>query len=126
MSPPRAAGPVEGRTPALRVLAVRSLERSGKRSAYGYLRRVLYDSDEKAVLAAVRAIGTLSVVQSAGELAALFARAGVEVKRAVLEAAGRMKLRGRMMNLAVAGVEDGEESIRREARRLYTRYKRIE
>lgn len=117
---------VEGRTPALRLLAVRSLERSGKRSAYGYLRQVLYDTEEKVVIAAVRAIGTIGVEQSAGELAALFTRSKAEVKRAILSAAEQMELRGRMMSLAVAGMEDSDGSIRREARRLYTKYKRIE
>ncbi|WP_455383179.1 DnaJ domain-containing protein [Salinispira pacifica] len=114
-----------GGSVSLRLLAVRELARGGKRSSYGYLRKLFYDSDERLVRAAVDAVGKLRIEQSAGELASLFARSNGEIRKAILAAAAEMELRGGLLAIALSGMEDDDPSIRRESVRLYAKYKRI-
>ena len=67
--------------------SVRKLGLSGKKAAYIFLRRSLSDKDEGVVCAAVRAIADLSAYQASGELAALWARSGQAVRKAIIETA---------------------------------------
>jgi hypothetical protein len=73
--------------PERRVCAARALGASGYRSAYGYLRQAFWDPSEEVRLSVVQAVEKLSVLQSAGELAALYAESTPRVRRAVLHAA---------------------------------------
>jgi len=70
--------------PALRAFAARTLGNSGRRTAYAFLRKALLDPEETVVRCAVMAIGKLSILQCAGELAALYAKAGVPVRKDIL------------------------------------------
>ncbi len=75
--------------PRARAEAIRRLSASGRRSAYVFLRRALYDDDEGVLAAAVRAVAALRVGQAGGELAALYVRASARVRAAIVRAAAR-------------------------------------
>jgi len=77
-------------SPKRRAWAARSLAEAGYISAYAYLRRALWDSEEEVRMSAVAAVGNLAVRQSAGELAALYAWSGPRLRREVLRAVQRI------------------------------------
>ncbi len=70
-----------------RVEAVKRLGLSGKKSAYIFLRKALYDDSPEVAAQAVRAVALLGIRQADGEIASLFARAGADLKRTILETA---------------------------------------
>jgi HEAT repeat protein len=69
--------------------AARALGARGSFTAYAYLRLALWDPDESVRASAVDAIGELSVMQSAGELAAVFAWSGPRLRRAIVRTVRR-------------------------------------
>jgi len=73
--------------PEIRRYAARRLGFSGKKASYVFLRQALSDKNEAVIEAAVRSIADLSVFQSSGEIAALFARTSPRVRKAILDAA---------------------------------------
>ncbi len=77
--------------PRAREAAARSLGLSGRRSAYVFLRRAFYDSDEGVALAAVRAVAFIGSRQAGGEVAALYSRSGRAMRERMLEAAAATK-----------------------------------
>jgi hypothetical protein len=70
-----------------RALAARHLGLSGRRSAWVFLRKGLYDSHPRVAGACVRAAAALGLAQGAGEIASAYIRCGGEFRDAVLEAA---------------------------------------
>ncbi len=70
-----------------RVEAVKRLGLSGKKSAYIFLRKALYDDSPEVAAQAVRSVALLGIRQADGEIASLFARSGAGLKRAILETA---------------------------------------
>jgi len=70
-----------------RVEAVKRLGLSGKKSAYIFLRKALYDDSPEVAAQAVRSVALLGIRQADGEIASLFARSGVGLKRTILETA---------------------------------------
>ena len=115
-----------GDSVASRTAAIRTLARAGKRSAYAFLRKALYDRNSLIAREAVRAIGTLRIRQSAGELAALFTRADPSVKIEVLGVAKRMRDGAAFLSIIVMGLSDSDPNIRRMSRSLYAERKRTE
>lgn len=109
---------VEGFTPEMRVFAARRLGRSGKRSAYSYLRKGFYDSAEQVVCAAVEAVGRLQIVQSAGELASLFARGSRRVQLEVLNAVERIGCRPSFDHIITMGLNAHDRTVRARAQQL--------
>ncbi|MCX7025566.1 MAG: J domain-containing protein [Spirochaetes bacterium] len=73
--------------PRRRVESTKKLGLSGRRAAYVFLRKVLYDADDAVVAQAVRSIALLGIRQAEGELASLYARASGTVREAILQAA---------------------------------------
>jgi len=67
--------------------AARRLGLSGKRSAWVFLRKGLYDQDPAVVASCVRAAAVLGLAQGAGEIAGAYDRAGATLRDAILEAA---------------------------------------
>lgn len=65
----------EARDPEARVRAATRLGLSGRRSAWVFLRKSLFDADERVAAASVRAVAVLGVRQAGPELASLYARA---------------------------------------------------
>ncbi|HUX50667.1 MAG TPA: DnaJ domain-containing protein [Spirochaetia bacterium] len=115
-----------GSSVAARTAAIRTLADAGKRSAYPFLRKALYDKNSLIVREAVRAIGTLRIRQSAGELAALFTRADLSVKTEVLGVAARMGDGGAFLSIIEMGLSDSDSNVRRMSRTLYAKRKRTE
>jgi curved DNA-binding protein CbpA len=70
-----------------RAAAVRALGLAGRSAAFVFLRRALYDPADEVALEAVRAAALLGSRQAEGEVAALYARAGTELRRRMLEVA---------------------------------------
>lgn len=70
-----------------RVEAVKRMGLSGKRSAYIFLRKALYDDSEEVISQAVRSVALLGIRQADGEIASLFSRSGEALKRTILETA---------------------------------------
>lgn len=77
----------EGRAAEDRARAARYLGLSGKRSAWVFLRKGLYDPDPSVAGACVRAAAALGLSQGAAELASAYLRQGPALREAVLEAA---------------------------------------
>jgi len=75
------------RDAAERATAARRLGLSGKRSAWVFLRRGMYDPDPRVVGACVRAASALGLAQGAAEVAGAYSRAGPEARDSILEAA---------------------------------------
>lgn len=73
--------------PARRKAAARRLGLSGKRSAWVFLRKGLYDGDEEVAAACVRAAAVLGLAQGAGEIADAYQRGGPGLRDAMLDAA---------------------------------------
>ena len=70
-----------------RTQAVKRLGLSGKKSAYLFLRKALYDDSPDVAAQAVRSVAFLGIRQADGEIASLFSRADAELKRSILETA---------------------------------------
>ncbi|HUW68864.1 MAG TPA: DnaJ domain-containing protein [bacterium] len=60
---------------------------SGKRSAWVFLRKGLYDEDQRVVEACVRAAAVLGLVQGSAEIADTYERAGAMLRDAMLDTA---------------------------------------
>lgn len=67
--------------------AARGLGFTGRRAAWIYLRKALYDADEGVALAAVRSIAHLSIAQAQGEVASLYSRGSARVRAGIVRAA---------------------------------------
>lgn len=70
-----------------RVEAVKRLGLSGKKSAYIFLRKALYDDSPEVAAQAVRSVALLGIRQADGEIASLYSRSGAVLKRTILETA---------------------------------------
>jgi DnaJ-class molecular chaperone len=114
----------EGFTPQMRAFAVRRLGYSGKRSAYAYLRRGLYDSSQQVVCATVQAVGRLQVVQCAGELASLFSRSNRTVRMEILAAVENIGSRPAFDPIIALGMNCTDRAVRSRAEELYTQSER--
>jgi len=70
--------------PAIRRSAASRLGLSGKRSAWVFLRKGLYDADEGVVEACVRAAAVLGLAQGSAEIADAYERAGPALRDSML------------------------------------------
>jgi curved DNA-binding protein CbpA len=107
-----------------RAFAARRLADSGRRSAYPYLRRGLSDENRQVVLACLEAIGRLKVAQSAGDLSAVFHSSDVRTRRAVIRTVAEIDRLELFRNLILAGLEDEDPAVRRDAVRLFVKLDR--
>jgi hypothetical protein len=73
--------------PEYRRAAASQLGLSGKRSAWVFLRKGLYDEDQRVVEACVRAAAVLGLVQGSAEIADTYERAGAMLRDAMLDTA---------------------------------------
>jgi len=73
--------------PERRKSAAKRLGLSGKRSAWVFLRKGLYDKDPAVVASCIRAAAVLGLAQGAGEIAGAYDRACPALRDAILEAA---------------------------------------
>lgn len=99
----------------LRAFAARSLGNSGKVSAYIYLRKALFDKDPLVVKSAVRAVGQLRILQSAGELASVFSRGDAKVRLEVLHAVRAIGRPEKFSGILSEGSRDKDPEVSREA-----------
>lgn len=70
-----------------RAEAAKRLGLSGRVAAWVFLRRALYDEDEKVTAQAVRSVALLGARQAEGEVASLYVRSGSKLRRHILEVA---------------------------------------
>ena len=104
-------------SPERRAWAARSLAEAGCISAYAYLRRALWDSDEEVRMSAVAAVGILAVRQSAGELAALYACSGPRLRREVVRAVQRIGSAADFAGMLFLAAGDPDREVRAMAAR---------
>ena len=95
-----------------RAWAAGALAAAGHVSAYAYLRRALWDPDERVRQSVVAAVGVLGVAQCAGELAAVYAWSGPRVRREVLRVVARMAARVDFAGLLVLAACDTDREVR--------------
>jgi hypothetical protein len=110
-----------GDIPSVRAFAAAELGRSGKKTAYAYLRKALFDNDEIVVRSAVQAVGNLRVRQAAGELGVVFNNGKPAVKLAVLDAVGQIGMSSAFRGILMAGLRDPDPQVRRRSLSLYAR-----
>jgi hypothetical protein len=103
---------------SVRAFAARSLGNSGKKSAYVFLRKALFDKDPLVVKSAVRAVGSLKILQSSGELSAVFFRGNRDIRRQVIGAIHEMGNSDKFKPILIEGCRDEDLFIRQESRRL--------
>lgn len=112
------------RSPEMRAFAVRKLGRSGKKSAYRFVRKALFDPSPIVVGSAVEAVAALGILQSAGELASVYIRSDREVRRQVLSALESLGLENdgfsSVLDLAM---RDRHPELRKHAQKLSGRRK---
>jgi HEAT repeat protein len=113
-----------GRDAGLRAWAARSLGERGLVSAYAYLRHALWDPAEAVRESAVDAIGSLAVIQSAGELAALYAWSGPRLRRSVLRAVNRIGYRSEFDGILSLARDDPDPRVRALAARTSAQARR--
>lgn len=99
--------------PAEKILTIHLLTLKGRVAAYRYIRRGLFDPDEKVVLASLRAVGFLKIHQASGDLDSLFRSRNLKVRESVLETIGRIGYNSGFRSILLAGSKDGERRIRR-------------
>jgi len=73
--------------PEHRRIAATRIGLTGKRSAWVFLRKGLYDSDPAVVEASVRSAAVLGLAQGNGEIAGAYERAGPSLRDAILDTA---------------------------------------
>ncbi len=112
---------LHSRNASTRAFSARRLGYSGKRSAYGFLRRALFDADPLVVKSAVRAIGMVHTAQGAAELGSVFCRGDGELKHLVLDVIEKSASPARYHDTLLVGLRDGEPSVRRRCLSLYAR-----
>lgn len=105
-------------SPWTRAQAARNLAWSGKKSAYAFLRKAFWDNSEEVRIAAIRAVGSLRIRQSAGELASLFSKGSTPVRREVLAAVARIGTADGFRSIVVLGLRDADAAVRSAARSL--------
>jgi HEAT repeat protein len=113
-----------GKDAELRAWAARSLGERGLVSAYAYLRHALWDPAEAVRESAVEAIASLSVIQSAGELAALYAWSGTRLRRSVLRAVNRIGYRSEFDGILSLARDDPDPRVRALAARTSAQARR--
>jgi len=101
-----------GRDASLRAWAARSLGERGLVSAYAYLRHALWDPEEAVRESAVDAIAALAVIQSAGELAALYAWSGPRLRRTIVRAVNRIGYRSEFEGILSLAQDDPDPKVR--------------
>jgi HEAT repeat protein len=101
-----------GKDESLRAWAAWSLGERGQLSAYAYLRHALWDPAESVRESAVEAIGSLAVIQSAGELAALYAWSGHRLRRIIMRAVRRIGYRSEFDGILCLAREDPDAQVR--------------
>lgn len=101
--------------PERRRAAARLLGLSGKRSAWVFLRKGLYDPDPAVVAACVRAAAVLGLAQGSGEIAGAYERAGPSLRDAMIEAA---RATGDGLFAAMLEVAGNDADTRRRAEAL--------
>ncbi len=106
-----------GRDPRERASAAAALGASGRKSSYAFLRKALWDRDDRVLIAVVRAVGRLDIRQSAGELGSLFSKASPLVKKEILSAVMRMGAAGGFESLLRIGLRDPDPGVRVQAQK---------
>ncbi len=115
---------VTGKTVGMRAFAARALGNSGRKSAYAFLRKGLYDKDPLVVKSVIESIGKLHITQCAGELGATFSRGGKEIQLAVLTAIEQIGCKHQFKCIVLNGLRENDHEVRRCALRLYVVFKK--
>ncbi len=110
-----------GRLVGIRAFAARSLGNSGKRSAYLYLKKGLYDQDELVVKSTIEAIGNLGIRQCGGELGSAFSRGSASIRRTILNTVERIGPSDGFKSIILAGMRDSDPEVRIRSLRLFSR-----
>ncbi len=110
---------LNSRAPEMRAFAVKQLGNSGKRSAYFYIRKALFDPVPLVVRSAVEAVGNLKICQSAGELSAVFSRSNTEIRLAVIKSIGSIGLGESFVPIITLAMQDSNRSVRNMAVELF-------
>jgi HEAT repeat protein len=113
-----------GRDATVRAWAARTLGERGLVSAYAYLRHALWDPSETVRESAVDAIGSLAVIQSAGELASLYAWSGPRLRRSVLRAVKRIGYHSEFDGILSLARDDPDSTVRALAARAGAKARR--
>jgi hypothetical protein len=103
---------LRGQDAAMRAGAARRLGERGLVSAYAWLRNALWDPSEAVRESAVDAIAALAVVQSAGELAALYAWSGPRLRREVMRAVRRIGSTADFAGMLFLAAGDPDREVR--------------
>lgn len=105
--------------PGLRAFAAVRLGNSGKRSSYAFLRKAFADKNELVLKSVVKAIGTLNIYQSAGELGSLFLRSGIDLKETILDTISGFGSRKGFKNILIMAMKDQDAAIRKKALHIF-------
>ncbi len=105
--------------PGLRAFAAVRLGNSGKRSSYAFLRKAFADKNDLVLKSVVKAIGTLNIYQSAGELGSLFLRSGIDLKEKILNTINGFGSRKGFKNILIMAMKDQDAAMRKKALHIF-------
>ncbi|MBN2735422.1 MAG: J domain-containing protein [Spirochaetales bacterium] len=104
-----------------RIEIINQLVASRKKAAYTFIRRGLWDDDEKVVACAIAAVGQLNIMQSGSELAALYLRSSVKIRMIILETLENMANIKAFNSLLIVAMKDAQKSLKKKALLLFTK-----
>ena len=107
--------------PLKRIEIIKKLVATGKKSAYTFIRKGLWDSDERVVGEAIAAVVQLNIVQSSAELTALYLRGSKKLRIHILEALEKMDNIKAFSNLLIAAMKDSNKAIKKKAVIIFTK-----
>jgi curved DNA-binding protein CbpA len=117
---------VSSEHPETRAFAAKSLGNSGRKWTAAFLRNALRDPSDVVVMAAVRALGQLGVVQCGGEFASLFVHGSDELRHAILDAIESSGRPASFRSAVLEALKLSHGDMRRRALRLFAQTSREE
>jgi hypothetical protein len=113
---------VSDANPARRSEAAKQLGLSGKRAVWVFLRKGLYDNDERVVCSCIRAAAVLGLAQGGAEIAGAWARSSLPCQKAILRIAEATQS-DLLVPVLEAAMQTEIPELRRVARRLLQEYR---
>lgn len=109
---------------SLRLAAIDEIAAIGRRSAYPFLRPALFDPDPQIVLAAVQAVGALSIRSAVADLGIVFAQGDATRQLAVLDVADALGLSGGWRSILELALRADDRRVSVRAKELIRRTRR--
>lgn len=106
---------LQEKNPLKRIEIIQKLVSTRKKSAYTFIRKGLWDHDDRVVEQAILGLGELNMAQSGAELTALYLRSSTQIRQVILETLENMENIKAFNNLLIAAMKDSNKSLKKKA-----------